>query len=156
MALSPDPRTPDPRSPDPRTRDPRWRDDRTIASGSQPQDPASLGAMQEPLGAMDHPIPRTSDDNDINLGSGSTGRTYPGTSNPREQGRGFTTTFAVLAAVLLVAFLVALYMGAEGTNQATAPMIPPAPVADSAPGTPADTTGSTTPAQPQPTAPANP
>jgi hypothetical protein len=133
----------------------RRRDNRT--SGDQPQDPAPLGAMQEPLGSMDRPIPRTSDDNDVNLGSNGTGRStgnLGSTSTPSDRGRGFTTTFAIIAAVLVVAFLVALFLGADGTNQATAPTDTQAPVADSAPGSTDDTTGSTTPTQPQETAPA--
>ncbi len=131
------------------------RDNRPTASGDQPQDPAPLGAMQEPLGSIDRPIPRTSDDNDVNPGSGDgTQRAYTGAPVARDRGRGFTTTFAIIAAVLLAAFLVALYMGADRTNEATAPTTTPPPVADSAPGTPDDATGSTTPVQPQDTAPA--
>lgn len=124
--------------------DPKRRDDRLTASTDRPRHPAPLGATQEPLAAKDR------------LDSDSPGRTSPGAMQPREQGRGLTATFAVLAAVLLVVFLVALYMGAEGTNQATAPSGTQAPVADPAPGTPDDATGSTIPVEPQDTAPANP
>lgn len=123
---------------------------RGTTTGDEPHDPA-LNPMQEPLGSMDRPIPRTSDDNDVNLaGDGTRGTSYTSATTSRTdgRGRGFTTTFAIIAAVLAAAFLVALYLGSEGTNQATAPTGTQPPVADSAPGTADDTTGSTTPAQP--------
>jgi YD repeat-containing protein len=101
--------------------------------------------MQEPLDPMDRPISRTSDDNDVNLSYTEAGRT---TATDRRSGRGFTTTFAIVAAVLLAAFLVALYLGAEGTNTATVPSDTVPPVADTAPATPDDATGSTTTVQP--------
>jgi hypothetical protein len=106
--------------------------------------------MQEPLGSMDRPVSRTSDDNDVNLGRS------PGTVSgvSRDRGRGFTTTFAIIAAVLVAAFLVALFLGADRTNEATAPIDTQPPVAEIAPGTADDTTGSTSPAQPQDAAPA--
>lgn len=132
----------------------KGRDNRTTVAGEHPDDTAPLGAMQEPLGSVERPFPRTSDDNDVNLSSSDrTGRTYTSGPVTRDRGRGFTTTFAIVAAVLLAAFLVALYMGADRTNEATAPTTTQAPVADSAPGTADDTTGSTTPAEPQNTAP---
>jgi hypothetical protein len=130
----------------------RRRDTRTVP-GDQPQDPASLDPMQEPLGSMEWPISRTSDGNDVNLATGRTTDTR--NTVMRDRGRGFTTTFAIVAAVLVAAFLVALYLGSDRMNQATAPVDSQAPVADSAPGTTNDTTGSTTaPAEPQETAPA--
>ena len=125
----------------------------TTTSGDQPRDPA-LDPMQEPIGSMDRPISRTSDDNDVNLGTSTSSRSY-GTGASRERGRGLTTTFAIVAAVLVAAFLVALYLGSDRGNQATAPIDTQAPVADTAPGTADDTTGSTTtPAAPQDAAPA--
>jgi hypothetical protein len=130
----------------------RQRDTRT-ASGGQPEDPA-LNPMQEPLGSTDRPVPRTSDDNDVNLAREGTGYISTTRSAARDPGRGFTTTFAIVAAVLVAAFLVALYFGSERSDLATAPDAQP-PVADTAPGTADDTTGSTTtPAAPQESAPA--
>jgi hypothetical protein len=102
--------------------------------------------MQEPLDPMDRPISRTSDDNDVNLAHTESARTA--NAMDRRSGRGFTTTFAIVAAVLLAAFLVALYLGAERTNTATAPSDNVPPVADTAPATPDDATGSTTTVQP--------
>ncbi len=119
-------------------------------TGNEPHDPA-LNPMQEPLGSMDRPIPRACDNNDVNLaGDGTRGTSYTSATTSRgdTRSRSFTTTFAIVAAVLVAAFLVALYLGSEGRNQATAPTGTQAPVADSAPGTADDTTGSTTPAQP--------
>ncbi|MCA3572575.1 MAG: hypothetical protein IOC86_01570 [Aestuariivirga sp.] len=118
-----------------------------------PLNPAEGNPMQEPLGSMDRPIPRTSDDNDMNLASNGAGRRAGNlgrTGSAGARGRGFTTTFAVVAAILVAAFLVALYLGSERYNQATAPSDSQAPVADTTPGAaPAgDTTGSTTPAAP--------
>jgi hypothetical protein len=122
----------------------RRRDPRTTVPGEQPQDHVPLGTMHEPLDPMGRPISRTSDDNDVNLTTAETGRT----TADRSAGRGFTTTFAIIAVVLLAAFLVALYLGAEGTNTVTAPSDTVPPVADTAPATPGDATGSVTPVQP--------
>jgi hypothetical protein len=131
--------------------------------GDQPQDETSkapLNPMQEPLGSMDRQIPRTSDDNDVNIAADGAGRSADNlgrTPGTLERGRGFTTTFAVVAAILVVALLVALYLGSGRSNQATAPADSQPPVAESTPGTTGatgDTTGSTTPAAPQETAPA--
>jgi hypothetical protein len=115
---------------------------------SQDQTPdAPLNPMQEPLGSMDRPIPRTSDDNDVNLASNGVGRRAGNlgrTGTAAERGRGFTSTFAIVAAILVAAFLVALYLGSSRFND-TQP-----PVADTTPGNApsGDTTGSTTPAVP--------
>jgi hypothetical protein len=122
----------------------RGRDNRT-ASGDPPRDEAPLGAMQEPLGSTERPVSRTSDENDVNLGT----RTTTSRTGTVDRGRGFTTTFAIVAVVLLAAFLVALYLGSNGTNEATAPTGTQAPVAETSPATPDETTGSTTPATPQ-------
>lgn len=135
----------------------RRRDNRTTASGEPLQDPAPLGAMQEPLGSMDRPISRTSDDNDVNINESGTGRSAGNlgtTGRARDTGRGFTTTFAIIAAVLVVAFLIALYVGSDRRmNEASTGT--QAPVAETTPTAPDDTTGSTTtPTQPQQTAPA--
>ena len=127
------------------------RDTQTTLPGDQPGYQSPLGAMQEPLDPMDRPISRTSDDNDVNLTHTETGRT---TAMDQRTGRGFTTMFAIVAAVLLAAFLVALYLGAEGTNTATAPSGTVPPVADTAPATPDDATGTTTTVQPVDPAPA--
>lgn len=125
----------------------RRPDKRTTVSGDEPQDTAPLNPMQEPLGSMDRPIPRTSDDNDVNLNSSGTHRAAGnlGRTGTPDRGRGgFTTTFAIIAAILVVAFLVALYMNSDRTNVATTP-----------PATTNDTTGSTTPAEPPATQPNN-
>ena len=97
----------------------RRRDNRTTFPMTT-QDPAPLSAMQEPLGSMDRPIPRTSDDNDVNISSSGTGRSAGnlGTHRPSTRARaaGFTTTFAIIAAVLVAAFLIALYVGSDRTQ----------------------------------------
>lgn len=124
----------------------RRRDTRSTVSGDDPQDTAPLNPMQEPLGSMDRPIPRTSDDNDVNISSNGAGRTVGnlGRTSTADRGRGgFTTTFAIIAAILVVAFLVALYMNSDRTNFATTP------------STTEETTGSTTPAEPPAAAPNN-
>jgi hypothetical protein len=131
----------------------------TQSTGDQPRDTVPLGTMHEPMDPMGRPISRTGDDNDVNLTSTESGRPA---AMDRRSGRGFTATFAIVAAVLLAAFLVALYLGAGGTNTATAPRDSVPPVADTAPANPDDATGSTTtvqpiepePAQPLETAPA--
>ena len=131
----------------------RRSDTRNTVSGDP--DPTPLNPMQEPLGSMERPISRTSDDNDVNLSSDGTRRTAGnlGTTGKRGRGRGFTTTFAIIAAVLVAAFLIALYLGSDRTNEATAPTTTPPPVAE-APATTDDTTGSTTTAPSQESAPA--
>lgn len=132
----------------------RRNDPRTTVPGDRPPDRAPLGAAQEPLDPMDRPISRTSDDNDVNLASTETRRTTGTTEMDRRAGRGFTTTFAIIAVVLLAAFLVAMYFGAEGTNIVTTPSDTVPPVADTAPATPPattdDATGSTTIVEPAP------
>lgn len=133
----------------------KQRDTRTTVPSDQPLDPASLNPMQEPLGSMDRPIHRSSDDNDVNLSSRGTGRTAGnlGTTGTAEQRRsGFTTIIAIVAVVLLAAFLVTLYLNTDRNNVATTPAETQAPVAGSGPDTTGDTTGSTTP--PIPPAPA--
>lgn len=133
---------------------------RGTSPGNQPQDPSAdnLNPMQEPLGSMDRPIPRTSDDNDVNLASNGVGRRAGNLdrTGTAPRGRGFTTTFVIVAAILVAAFLVALYLGADRYNQASGPSDSQAPVADSTPGNApsGDTTGSTTPAEPPESAPA--
>lgn len=133
------------------------RDTRTTASGDLPPDPETLGTMQEPLGSMDRPVHRTSDMNDLNISDNGAGRTAGNlgtTGSAERRGRGFTATFAIVAAILVAAFLVALYFGADrSTNEASAPSGTQAPVAETAPGSTTDTTGSTS-APSQETAPA--
>ena len=132
----------------------RRRDNRTTVSDDPTQDQAPLGNMQEPLGSMDRPISRTSDNNDVNISSSGTGRTTGNLGTTPDRARGFGATFAIIAAVLVAAFLIALYLGNNRTNTASAPGTTQAPVAETSPGTSNDTTGSTTPTQPQQTAPA--
>lgn len=129
MALSPGPR-------------------RRTTTGDEPHDP-ELNPMQELLGSMDRPIPRTSDENDVNL-TEDPPYTTTATSRTDNRNRGFTTTFAIIAGALVAAFLVALYLGSDRMNQANVPGETQAPIADNAPGTVDDTTGSTTPVQPAP------
>lgn len=128
----------------------RPRGTRSGLSGDDTRDP--LNPMQEPLGSMDRPMPATSDINEVNLPPGETVRRTGnlGTTNaPRasttttREGRSFTATFAIAAVVLLVAFLIALYLGNSGSNVATAPSAT----------TTGDQTGSTTTAPIQQTAP---
>lgn len=134
------------------------RDPRSTVSGELPPDPETLGTMQEPLGSTERPVYRTSDMNDLNISDNGTGRTAGNlgtTGRAERRGRGFTTTFAIVAAVLVAAFLVALYFGADrSVNEATAPTGTEAPVAETAPGTNNDATSSTTPAPSQESAPA--
>jgi len=134
------------------------RDTRTTTSGELPPDPETLGTMQEPLGSTERPIHRTSDMNDLNISDTGTGRTAGNlhtTGTTERRGRGFTATFAIVAAVLVAAFLIALYFGADrNVNEASAPSGTEAPVADTAPGGSTDTTGSTSTAPSQESAPA--
>ena len=128
-------------------------------SSDAPVNPSQVNPMQEPVGPMGDPIPRTSDDNDVNIASNGVGRRAGNlgrTDTAAARGRGFTTTFAIVAAILVAAFLVALYLGSSRYNTATSPSDSQAPVADTTPGTApgGDTTGSTTPAEPQDNAPA--
>lgn len=74
-----------------------------------------LGGMQEPMGTMDRPVdPTIERRDDLNIRNTSMA--------PRSE-RGFGTTFAIAAAVLLVAFLVALYLGMSGPDNTSAPDI---------------------------------
>jgi len=130
----------------------RRRDTRLDITGD---DRDNLTPMQEPLGSMDNPGSRTASINEVNLPPGETVRrtgnlgtsNIPGSSTPASarSGRSFTATFAIAAIVLLVAFLIALYLGSNRSNMATAPSTQ-APVADTTTGTTNnnDTTGSTT------------
>lgn len=130
-------------------------EDRTPLTGASS---APLTSMQEPLGSMDRPAPRRSDDNDLNLASdgttrraGNLGRTdTPGTAAPARNSRSFTTTFVIAAIVLVAAFLIAMWIGNNRSDVATGPASTQAPVADTTtPGTTSDTTGSTTAPAPQ-------
>lgn len=108
--------------------------------------------MQEPLGSMDRPVSSRADENDLNISSdgvtrraGNLGRTESASTAARGS-RSFTTTFAIAAVVLVAAFLIALWLGNNRSDIATAPPANQPPLADSTqPGTGAsDTTGSTT------------
>ena len=123
---------------------------RGTTSGDRPEDQtteAPLTPMQEPLGSMDRPVPRTSDDNDVNIASNGVGRRAGNLdrTGTAPRGGGFTTTFVIVAAILVAAFLVALYLGSDR-------FYGPQPVADTTPGT-GDTTGSTVPVTPAPVTP---
>lgn len=116
---------------------------------------APLTNMQEPLGSMDRPGSSRADENDLNISSdgvtrrtGNLGRTETASTAARGS-RSFTTTFAIAAVVLVAAFLIALWLGNNRSDVATAPPANQPPLADSTqPGTGAnDTTGSTAPIQ---------
>ena len=92
----------------------RPRGTRSDITGNEERD--TLNTMQEPLGSMDRPGPRTSDLNELNLPPGETVRrtgnlgttidpagTTSGTA--ARTSRSFTSTFAIAAIVLLAAFL---------------------------------------------------
>lgn len=132
----------------------RRRDLRGDVTGDDrdPLDPSTLLPMQEPVGSMDNPGSRTSSINEVNLPPGETVRRtgnlgaadQPAATTARE-GRSFTATFAIAAVVLLVAFLVAMYMGSNRSDVATTNGAQ-SPIADTTNGgaTGNDTTGSTT------------
>lgn len=130
----------------------RPRGTRSDITGNEERD--TLNTMQEPLGSMDRPGPRTSDLNELNLSPGETVRrtgnlgttidpagTTSGTA--ARTSRSFTSTFAIAAIVLLAAFLIAIYLGTNPSDIATTGGMQP-PVADTQTGTSGDTTGSTT------------
>lgn len=125
----------------------RRRETRTDITG---EDRNTLSSMQQPLGSMD--TPGTSDFDEINLGpnetvrrTGNLGATNPARGATTEPtGRSFTATFVIVAAVLVAAFLLALYFGNNRSDIATAPGASEAPVAATGSGTSNDTTGSTT------------
>lgn len=128
---------------------------RRETSGS---DRDTLNPMQEPIGSMDNPGSRTSDINEVNLPPGETVRrtgNLGSTNSPRAstgRSRSFTTTLLIAAAVLLAAFLVAIYLGNNRSDIATGGGDTQAPIADNENGAGSDATGSTTP-PPQQTAP---
>lgn len=132
---------------------------RETRTGMVGDDRDLIDPMQEPLGSMDRPVPRGSDIDDLNLSQTDTVR-RPGdpgyTATPRTvAGRSgsATSTFAIVAVILLAAFLVALYLGSNRSQVATGVGTTQAPVADSTGGTTGtDTTGSTTTAPPPPEA----
>jgi hypothetical protein len=95
-----------------------------------------MGSMQDPLPPEDRAGYRTSDDNDVNIADNRT------TTRAPAAGRGFATTFIIAAAVLVVAFLVAVYFGSTGTNEATGPTGVDVPVAGSTPDA-TESTGTT-------------
>ncbi|MFN4140860.1 hypothetical protein [Aestuariivirga sp.] len=110
---------------------------RNPLAGEPSADPTPMGSMQDPLPPVDRAGYRTSDDNDVNLRDDRvSSRTTAGA------GRGFATTFIIAAAVLVVAFLVALYFGSSGTNVATNPADVDVPVAGSTPDA-TESTGTT-------------
>jgi len=134
---------------------PRRRE--TIAGGRD-DDRDTLTPMQQPLGSMDRPGSRTSNLNEVNLPPGETARRTgnpstaerPPSDTAARGGRSFVSTFAIAAVVLLVAFLIAFYMGTNRNDLATGTGTINPPVADSnSTTTPDDATGSTTAPAPQ-------
>ena len=107
------------------------RDNRPMDNATDNEDP--LATRGEPLGAIDRPVAMT-DPNGDSINTRST--------IPPHTGRGFTTTFAIAAVVLLVAFLIALYLGSQGTDTTTSTGTT-APVTETVPAVPNTTTGST-------------
>lgn len=132
----------------------RRRETRTDITGD---DRDTLTPMQEPLGSMDNPGSRTSDINEVNLAPGETvrrtgnlgGTSRTPTSTTERGGRSFTATFAIVAVVLLAAFLIAMYLGNNRSDVATDTGGMQAPVADSETATGDEATGSTTTPPPQ-------
>ena len=91
------------------------------------------GAMGEPLGSINRPVSLNETSADvIDSRNGVPARTD----------RSFTTTFAIAAVVLLLAFLVALYLGSRGVDTTTSTGTE-APISETAPAVPGSTTGST-------------
>ena len=91
------------------------------------------GAMGEPLGSMNRPVSLNETSADvIDSRNGVPARTD----------RSFTTTFAIAAVVMLLAFLVALYLGSRGVDTTTSTGTE-APISETAPAVPGTTTGST-------------
>lgn len=89
------------------------RDPQTGRVTSDMEAEVPLGGMQEPLGTMDSPVDSvTGRRENVNMRD---------TSIAPRSGRGFGATFAIAAAVLLVAFLVALYLGMSGPDNTSAP-----------------------------------
>jgi hypothetical protein len=109
---------------DPQTgRQPIEREDEIPLGMAEP-----LGTVERPLGSMQRPVdPIDERRDDVNI------------RNPvpeaRRVDRGFTGTFAIAAIVLLVAFLVALYLGMSGNDVATTTPADQAPVTETQPET---------------------
>lgn len=91
------------------------------------------GAMGEPLGSMNRPV---------SLNETSADGIDSRNGVPARTDRSFTTTFAIAAVVLLLAFLVALYLGSRGVDTTTSTETE-APISETAPAVSGSTTGST-------------
>ena len=91
------------------------------------------GAMGEPLGSINRPVSLNETSADIIDSRNGV---------PARTDRSFTTTFAIAAVVLLLAFLVALYLGSRGVDTTTSTGTE-APVSETAPAVPGNATGST-------------
>jgi hypothetical protein len=89
-----------------------------------------------PLGTVERPGERLAATDTTDTGN-TTSSSYRGIS-PEREGRGFGTTFAIAAAVLVVAFLIAMYLGSGSDNRTAVDT--QAPVTEQAPAP----TGSTT------------
>ena len=112
-----------------------------------------LTNLQEPLGSMERPAPRSSE-NDLNIPRDGR-RERVDLASAGRGSRSFTATFAIAAAVLLAAFLIALWLGSNRTDVATAPAgdttgSTTAPLQQTAPGTGDAGTGAGTPAPASP------
>ncbi|MFO1132906.1 MAG: hypothetical protein U1E16_12960 [Hyphomicrobiales bacterium] len=118
-----------------------------------------IDPTQEPLGSTERPLPRGSDIDDLNLAHSEAVRrpgdpdlaAMPRSVAGRSSGSA-TSIFAIVAVILVAAFLVALYLGSNRSNVATGVGTTQAPIADSTGGsaTGTDTTGSTTTPPPPP------
>lgn len=121
-------------------------------SGSERQYGDRVGSSNTSFGARDEAIREETVERNLGArdeatSSYSTADTMA-TRSERRPDRGFTTTFAIAAIVLLGAFLVALYLGSRSSDVATNPDNQ-TPVTENAPATGTttnDATGSTTPA----------
>lgn len=131
---------------------PRRRETRTDVTGD---DRVTVNPMQVPPGSMDRPGLRTNDINESNLPpgdkvgpSGNRG-TAPRNPSVERGGRSFSATFVIAGAVLVAAFLIALYIGNNQSDVATINSTQ-SPIADTTNSDRTiDTTGSTSTPLPQ-------
>lgn len=120
-------------------------------SGSERQYGDRVGSSNTSFGARDEVIREETIERNLGARDEASSTYTPNSTmadrSERRADRGFTTTFAVAAIVLLGAFLVALYLGSRSSDVASTTGTQ-APVTENAPvtGTTNDATGSITPA----------
>lgn len=83
------------------------------AASQLSDDDSPIGSMHESIGSMERPVPGI--DNPA-APSGRKNARSIGDAAAAPTDRSFTTTFAVAAIVLLIAFMIALYLGTRGTG----------------------------------------